>query len=104
ELASRTWTSVFTTSVWRPYVTDLHIEGDNWFAGTSSGLLYSHDGGRSWQVQRNNGKEPITMVRSAGSRIAAPGYRTLLTSRDEAPNPPNIPSPPLSLLPRSILN
>src|SRR5205814_1589488 len=51
EPSTRTWTSIFTTSVWRPYATDLHIEGENWFAGTTTGLLYSHDGGRSWQVQ-----------------------------------------------------
>jgi len=104
EPSSRTWTSVFTTSVWRPYVTDLHIEGDNWFAGTSTGLLYSHDAGRSWQVQRNNGKEPITMVRSSGSRIAAAGYRTLLTSRDEGRNWGKMPSPSVSLMTGMILD
>ena len=86
EPSTRTWTSIFTTSVWRPYVTDLHIEGENWFAGTTTGLLYSHDGGRSWQVQHNTGKEAVTMVSTSSSRIAAAGYHTLLTSHDDGRN------------------
>ena len=32
EPTTRTWSSVFTTAAWHPYVTDLHIDGDNWFA------------------------------------------------------------------------
>ncbi|HEU5234370.1 MAG TPA: transcriptional regulator [Terriglobales bacterium] len=82
DAATRTWSNVFTTAAWRPDVTDLRIDGENWFAGSTSGLLYSHDNGRSWQVQRNTGKEPIAIVRSSANRIAAAGYRTIMTSSD----------------------
>ena len=104
EPSTRTWTSIFTTSVWRPYVTDLHIEGENWFAGTTTGLLYSHDGGRSWQVQHNTGKEAVTMVSTSSSRIAAAGYHTLLTSHDDGRNWGAMPLPSVSFVTGMILD
>jgi photosystem II stability/assembly factor-like uncharacterized protein len=104
EPSTRTWTSVFTTASWHPYVTDLHIDGDNWFAGTTTGLLYSHDGGRSFQVQRNSAKEPFTMIRNSGSRIAAAGYRELLTSRDNGRTWGRMESPAVSLMTGMILD
>jgi photosystem II stability/assembly factor-like uncharacterized protein len=104
EPATQMWTSVFTTAVWHPYVTDLHIEGENWFAGTNSGLLYSHDGGRSWLVQRTTDKEPFTMVRTSGNRIAAAGYRALLTSHDNGRSWGWMPSPSVSLITGMILD
>ena len=69
EPTTRTWSSVFTTAAWHPYVTDLHIDGDNWFAGTTTGLLFSHDGGRSFQVQRGSGKEPIRWSAARGTGL-----------------------------------
>jgi len=104
EPATRTWNSIFTTAAWHPYVTDLHIEGENWFAGTTTGLLYSHDGGRSFQVQRNSEKEPVTMVRTSGSRIAAAGYRELLTSNDNGRNWGKMESPSVSVLTGMVLD
>jgi len=104
EPTTHTWTSVFTTAAWHPYVTDLHIDGDTWFVGTTTGLLYSHDGGRSFLVQRNASKEPVTMVRSSGSRIAAAGYRELLTSNDEGRNWGKMPAPSVSLMTGMILD
>jgi photosystem II stability/assembly factor-like uncharacterized protein len=98
EPSTHMWTSVFTTAAWHPYVTDLHIEGDSWFVGTTTGLLYSHDGGRSFQVQRNNSNEPFTMVRSSGNRIAAAGYHMLLTSNDDGRNWGKMPAPSVSLM------
>ena len=44
------------------------------------------------------------MVRSSGSRIAAAGYRTLLTSRDEGRNWGKMPSPSVSLMTGMILD
>ncbi|HVH86877.1 MAG TPA: YCF48-related protein [Terriglobales bacterium] len=102
--STQSWTSIFATSVWRPYVTDLHIEGENWFAGSSSGLLYSHDGGRSWQVQHNSGKEAVTMVRTSGSRIAAAGYHALLTSHDNGRSWGRMPIPSVSVMTGMILD
>ena len=104
EPTSNTWTNVFTTAVWRPYVTDLHIDGQNWFAGTNSGLLYSHDGGHSWQVQREMEKEPVTMVRTSGNRIAAAGYRTLLTSHDDGRSWGKMPAPSVSVMTGMVLD
>ena len=104
EPSTHTWTSVFTTAAWHPYVTALHIEGENWFAGTNTGLLYSHDGGRSFQVQRNIDKEPVTMVRTSGSRIAAAGYRTVLTSHDNGRSWGKMEPPSVSLMTGMILD
>jgi len=104
EPTTRTWSSVFTTAAWHPYVTDLHIDGDNWFAGTTTGLLFSHDGGRSFQVQRNSGKEPITIVRSSGNRVAAAGYRELLTSNNDGRSWGKMESPSVSVITGMILD
>lgn len=104
EPSTQTWTSVFTTAAWHPYVTALHIDGENWFAGTNTGLLYSHDGGRSFQVQRNTGKEPVTMVRSSGSRVAAAGYSELLTSNNNGRSWGRMESPSVSVITGMILD
>jgi len=104
EPSTKTWTSLFTTAAWHPYVTDLHIDGDTWFVGTTTGLLYSHDGGRSFQVQHNNSNEPFTMVRSSGSRIAAAGYHALLTSNDAGRNWGKMPAPSVSLMTGMVLD
>lgn len=103
EPATQTWTKIPMIAS-RPSVNDLHIEGENWFAGTTSGLLYSHDGGYSWQIQRNTEKEPFTMVRSTGNRIAAAGYRTLLTSHDNGRSWGSMPSPSVSVMTGMILD
>ena len=104
EPATQMWTRMFTTATWRPTVSDLRIEGDNWFAGTSSGLLYSHDAGRSWQILHSTDKEPFTMVRSSGNRIAAAGYRELLTSHDNGRSWAEMPSPSVSVITGMVLD
>ena len=102
--ATKTWSSVFATAAWRPYVTNLHIEGENWFAGSTSGLLYSRDGGRSWQVQHNSGKDGVSLLRSNGERIAAAGYHALLTSNDNGRTWARMPAPSVSLMTGMILD
>ena len=103
EPATQSWTRMFTTA-WRPTITDLHIEGNNWFASTTTGLLYSHDAGRSWQIEHSIGREPFTMVRSSGSRIAAAGYRELVTSHDNGRSWAEMPSPSVSVITGLILD
>jgi photosystem II stability/assembly factor-like uncharacterized protein len=103
EPATQTWTRMFTTA-WRPNVTDLRIEGNNWFASTTTGLLYSHDAGRSWQIERSIEKEPFTMVRSSGTRIAAAGYRELVTSHDNGRSWAEMPAPSVSVITGMILD
>jgi photosystem II stability/assembly factor-like uncharacterized protein len=100
---TRTWTKV-PTAAGRAYVTDLHIDGQNWFAGTTIGLLYSHDNGYTWQMHRDPENEPLTMVRSSGSRIAAAGYRTLLTSHDNGRSFASMPAPSVSVMTGMVLD
>lgn len=91
------WVNISLTGM-RPYVTDLHIEGDNWFAGSTNGLLHSRDGGQTWHIQRSAGSEPFTLIRASGNRIAAAGYRSLLTSHDGGKNWGWMQSPSVSLI------
>jgi ligand-binding sensor domain-containing protein len=100
--ATRMWMKV--PSATRASVNDLHIEGQNWFAGTANGLLYSHDGGYSWGMHREFEREPVTMVRSSGSRIAAAGYRTLMTSHDNGRSFASMPAPSVSVMTGMILD
>jgi photosystem II stability/assembly factor-like uncharacterized protein len=79
---TRTWTSILIPGVVKPRVSDLQIKGKDWFVPTWAGMVYSHDGGRTWQTQRNPSKEPFTAVRVNGTRIAAATYHSLLTSHD----------------------
>jgi len=103
EPATQTWTKLATVAA-RPNVTDLHIDGQNWFASTNNGLLYSHDGGLSWQMQRNEEKEPFTMVCSRGNRIAAAGYRTLLTTHDNGRSWRSMPAPSVSVMTGMVID
>ncbi len=96
--ATRTWTSIAITGAVKPHVADLQINGREWFVPTSTGMYYSHDNGRTWQSQRSPSKEPFTVVRANGSRIAAATYRSLLTSHDNGRTWAWMQAPAISLI------
>jgi photosystem II stability/assembly factor-like uncharacterized protein len=95
---TKSWAGIVVPGVVKPRVADLQIKGKDWFVPTSAAMMYSHDGGRTWQTQRSPSKEPFTLARVSGNRVAVATWHSLLTSHDSGKTWGWMQAPSISLI------
>jgi len=74
------------------------LSRNTWFVASDSGLFYSRNQGRSWEVHRGSRRGPFIAVQRTTIRWLPPTYNSLSLSKDNGAHWTEISPPPVSVI------
>jgi photosystem II stability/assembly factor-like uncharacterized protein len=82
----------------RTRVEGVAVSRNTWFVASDSGLFYSSNQGRSWEVNRSSRRGPFIAVQSNNDKVIAATYNSVSVSRDNGSHWTEITPPPVSVI------